>query len=76
MYPAQRVIDWVGEPDNILTIEDPYFLFYLRWSAKLDALAKPKQEQTSYSLPFDEALQPQVAQPSPPQHASSGQAEK
>lgn len=38
MYPTQRVIDWEGDPANILSIEDPYFLFYLRWSDKLQSL--------------------------------------
>ncbi|WP_434646952.1 hypothetical protein [Achromobacter piechaudii] len=56
MYPHQRVIDWVGEPDNLFTIEDPYFLFYLRWSSKLDSLAKAKAEE-SYSL-FSEDPEP------------------
>lgn len=40
MYPNQRVVDWDGEPNNLLSIEDPYFLFYLRWSDKLEALKK------------------------------------
>lgn len=39
MYPTQRVIDWEGDPSNLLSIEDPYFLFYLRWSDKLNSLA-------------------------------------
>lgn len=38
MYPSQHVVDWEGDPSNILSIEDPYFLFYLRWSDKLSAL--------------------------------------
>lgn len=38
MYPAQRVVDWDGDPVNLLSVEDPYFLFYLRWSDKLSAL--------------------------------------
>lgn len=38
MYPNQRVIDWEGDPVNLLSIEDPYFLFYLRWSDKLATL--------------------------------------
>ena len=42
MYPSQRVLDWEGDPANLLSIEDPYFLFYLRWSDKLSALAKPQ----------------------------------
>lgn len=40
MYPNQRVVDWEGDPVNLLSIEDPYFLFYLRWSDKLSALHK------------------------------------
>lgn len=40
MYPGQRIVDWDGEPNNLLSIEDPYFLFYLRWSDKLDSLKK------------------------------------
>jgi hypothetical protein len=38
MYPNQRVVDWEGDPVNLLSIEDPYFLFYLRWSGKLAGL--------------------------------------
>lgn len=38
MYPDQRVVEW--EEDEILEIEDPYFLFYLRWSGKLPILAR------------------------------------
>ena len=38
MYPGQRIIDWEGDPASILSIEDPYFLFYLRWSEKLRSL--------------------------------------
>jgi hypothetical protein len=38
MYPNQRVVDWDGDPVNLLSIEDPYFLFYLRWSDKLASL--------------------------------------
>ena len=38
MYPDQRVVEW--EEDEILEIEDPYFLFYLRWSGKLPNLAR------------------------------------
>lgn len=38
MYPNQRVVDWEGDPVNLLSIEDPYFLFYLRWSDKLASL--------------------------------------
>lgn len=38
-YPNQRVIDWEGDPTSLLSIEDPYFLFYLRWSDKLKSLA-------------------------------------
>jgi len=40
MYPTQRVVDWEGDPVNILSIEDPYFLFYLRWSDKLASMAR------------------------------------
>ena len=40
MFPNQRVIDWLGDPENLLSIEDPYFLFYLRWSDRLGSLAK------------------------------------
>ena len=40
MYPGQRIVDWDGEPNNLLSIEDPYFLYYLRWSDKLDSLKK------------------------------------
>jgi hypothetical protein len=40
MYPNQRVVDWEGDPANLLSIEDPYFLFYLRWSDKLASLRK------------------------------------
>lgn len=43
MYPGQRIVDWDGEPNNLLSIEDPYFLFYLRWSDKLDSLKKAIQ---------------------------------
>jgi hypothetical protein len=38
MYPEQRVVEW--EEDEIVEIEDPYFLFYLRWSGKLPILAR------------------------------------
>ncbi len=37
MYPDQRVLEW--DNDDIIEIEDPYFLFYLRWSGKLQQLA-------------------------------------
>lgn len=40
MYPNQRVVDWEGDPVNLLSIEDPYFLFYLRWSDKLAGLQR------------------------------------
>jgi hypothetical protein len=40
MYPTQRVVDWEGDPANLLSIEDPYFLFYLRWSDKLASMSK------------------------------------
>lgn len=40
MYPTQRVVDWESDPVSLLSIVDPYFLFYLRWSDKLSALAK------------------------------------
>ena len=39
MYPEQRVVEW--EPDDkVLNIVDPYFLFHLRWSTRLSALAE------------------------------------
>lgn len=38
MYPDQRVLEW--DDDDIMEIEDPYFLFYLRWSGKLPLLAR------------------------------------
>lgn len=38
LHPNQRIIDWDGEPASILSIEDPYYLFYLRWSNKLKEL--------------------------------------
>ena len=38
MYPDQRVLEW-GDSD-ILDIVDPYFLFYLRWSGKLETLGR------------------------------------
>jgi hypothetical protein len=37
MYPGQRVVEW--DEDDILHIVDPYFLFSVRWSGKLAALA-------------------------------------
>jgi hypothetical protein len=40
MYPNQRVVDWEDAPVNLLSIEDPYFLFYLRWSDKLAGLQR------------------------------------
>lgn len=39
MYPEQRIVEWDDEAD-ILTIVDPYFLFYVRSSPKLANLAK------------------------------------
>lgn len=39
MYPGQRVLDWDGDPVNLLSVDDPYFLFYLRWSDRLNSLA-------------------------------------
>lgn len=39
MYPSQRVIEW-DDSDSLLDIIDPYFLFYLRWSGKLDSLVQ------------------------------------
>jgi hypothetical protein len=39
MYPTQRVIEW-DEDFTLLDIIDPYFLFYLRWSRRLDSLAE------------------------------------
>jgi hypothetical protein len=44
MFPTQRVVDWEGDPANLLSIEDPYFLFYLRWSQKLATLAGASQK--------------------------------
>ncbi|PIF38027.1 hypothetical protein CLV01_3188 [Delftia sp. 60] len=41
LFPEQRIIDWEGEPTSILSIEDPYYLFYLRWSEKLKDIATP-----------------------------------
>lgn len=38
MYPNQRVLEW-DDVDSLLDIIDPYFLFYLRWSGKLDSLS-------------------------------------
>ena len=38
MYSTQRVVDWDEDPVNLLSIEDPYFLFYLRWSSKVSEL--------------------------------------
>lgn len=38
MYPDQRVFEW-GDSD-ILDVVDPYFLFYLRCSGKLDSLGR------------------------------------
>lgn len=40
MYPGQRVLDWDGDPANLLSVEDPYFLFYLRWSDRLKSLGR------------------------------------
>ena len=34
-FPGDRVIDW-DEQKQILSIVEPYFLFYLRWSGKLE----------------------------------------
>ncbi|QDT07977.1 hypothetical protein K227x_64070 [Rubripirellula lacrimiformis] len=39
MYPEQRVVEWDSD-ENVLDIVDPYLLFYLRWSKKLDSLAR------------------------------------
>lgn len=38
MYPDQRVLEW--DEDDIVEIADPYFLFYVRWSGKLNTLAQ------------------------------------
>lgn len=38
-YPAQRVLEW-DDADSLLEIIDPYLLFYLRWSGRLQALAE------------------------------------
>lgn len=41
MYPNQRIIDFDDEAaTDTLSIVDPYFLFYLRSSTKLEALGK------------------------------------
>lgn len=37
MYPAQRVIEW-DDDESMLNIVDPYFLFFLRWSGRLERL--------------------------------------
>lgn len=34
-FPQERVIDW-DENTQVLDIADPYLLFYLRWSGRLD----------------------------------------
>ncbi len=39
MYPEQRIVEWDDEAD-ILSVVDPYFLFYMRSSPKLGNLAK------------------------------------
>ncbi len=39
MYPSQRVIEW-DDDFSILDVIDPYFLFYLRWSPRLEVLAR------------------------------------
>lgn len=36
-FPAERVIEW-DEQKQIIDIPDPYLLFYLRWSGRLDEL--------------------------------------
>jgi hypothetical protein len=33
-FPNERAIDW-DEQKQILDIPDPYLLFYLRWSGRL-----------------------------------------
>jgi hypothetical protein len=34
--PSERIVEY---EDDVLTVIDPYFLFYLRWSGQLDAIA-------------------------------------
>jgi hypothetical protein len=34
--PSERLVEY---EDDVLTVIDPYFLFYLRWSGQLDAIA-------------------------------------
>lgn len=41
MYPSQRVLSW-DDDDSILDLSDPYLLFYLRWSGKLQSLANER----------------------------------
>ncbi len=38
MYPGQRVLEW--DDSNVLDIVDPYFLFYIRWSGRLESLGR------------------------------------
>jgi hypothetical protein len=37
MFPDQRVLEWDND-NQLLDIVDPYFLFYLRWSDKMESL--------------------------------------
>lgn len=40
-YPDERIIEW-DDQESLLEIIDPYFLFYLRWSARLRSLAESR----------------------------------
>lgn len=37
LYPDQRIIEW-DDSEYLIDVIDPYFLFYLRWSGKLESL--------------------------------------
>lgn len=37
--PTERIVEW-DEERSVLEIVDPYLLFYLRWSTKLDSMAR------------------------------------
>lgn len=37
MYPNERVLEW-DDNDSLFDIVDPYFLYYLRWSGRLNKL--------------------------------------
>ena len=45
------VVDWEGDPVNLLSVEDPYFLFYLRWSDKLASLTPEQRFDSSVAVP-------------------------